>query len=72
MALANLCGQMAINMRVTTKMDLGMAKENTLLRAKDGMKENGSLVHNQEMENIAKVSTWCKESGKKDNFSDDI
>jgi len=49
-------------------MDSNMAKENTLLKAKGGMKESGSLVYNQETENTTKVLTQLKASGKKVSF----
>ena len=68
MVSENLSGIMAKNMKVIIKMGSDTVKENTLSRAVDGMRESGSLVYNQEAENIAKVSTLLKENGKKASF----
>ena len=68
MVSENLSGIMAKNTKVIIKMGSDTVKENTLSRAVDGMRESGSLVYNQEAENIAKVSTLLKENGKKASF----
>lgn len=68
MVLENLSGKMVKNTKVITKMGSDTVKENTRSRAVVGMKESGSLVYNQEAENIAKVSTLLKENGKKASF----
>jgi hypothetical protein len=68
MVLVFFSGLMVKNTKAIIKMGSDMVKENTYLRAKGGMRESGSLVYNQEVENIAKVLTQLKASGKKVSF----